>query len=274
MVKLYHEAPKSIFKRVQELTNGDYALAHLIKADREYEDIFIDAIKQGREVILDNSVFELGEAFTASSYAKMIIQLNPTWFVIPDVLDNCEATKTNVARWVFDRLPSMRREGCTSKTIGVVQGNSYSELVDCYINLRKRVDKIAFSFNYDHWLREFDFASSKEEAYMFGRIHTLNQMYTNGVLDLYKPHHLLGCALPQEFQYYRDKGWLCSWIDSIDTSNPVVHGIHGVSYDKHGLDSKISTKLCDLIDVDISNSQWSTIRNNIVQFRGMCRCFG
>lgn len=64
MVKTFHEAPKSIFNRVQSITSGDYALVHLFEEDKEYFNLFKQAVEQDREVILDNSIFELGKLLT------------------------------------------------------------------------------------------------------------------------------------------------------------------------------------------------------------------
>ena len=63
MIKIAHEAPKSIFNEMQKFTDYDYALVHLLEEDEEYLKLFEEAILKGREVILDNSIFELEEAF-------------------------------------------------------------------------------------------------------------------------------------------------------------------------------------------------------------------
>ena len=65
MIKIAHESPKSIFKEVQKYTDYDYALVHLFEEDPEYLQQFRDAKEAGREIILDNSIFELEEAFDA-----------------------------------------------------------------------------------------------------------------------------------------------------------------------------------------------------------------
>jgi len=69
MIKIAHESPKSIFEDVQRVTDYDYALVHLFEEDEEYLNQFKEAIKKGREVILDNSIFELEEAFDADRFA-------------------------------------------------------------------------------------------------------------------------------------------------------------------------------------------------------------
>ena len=64
MIKRYHEAPKCIFNKVQEHTDGDYALVHLFESDPEYLEMFKKALADGRDVILDNSTFELASPST------------------------------------------------------------------------------------------------------------------------------------------------------------------------------------------------------------------
>ena len=91
-------------------------------------------------------------------------------------------------------------------------------------------------------------------------------MIAEGVINIDKPHHLLGCGLPQEFKAYKNY----SWIDSIDTSNPVIHGIKGIWYDAQGLMNKESVKLYTLMNEDVS-SAWGAIEYNIKTFRSYCR---
>ena len=59
MIKIAHESPKSIFNEVQKHTDYDYALVHLFEEDKEYLQQFREARGAGREIILDNSIFEL-----------------------------------------------------------------------------------------------------------------------------------------------------------------------------------------------------------------------
>ena len=43
-------------------------------------------MKLGREVLLDNSIFELGEAFDSDKFAKYVEELKPSYYIVPDVL--------------------------------------------------------------------------------------------------------------------------------------------------------------------------------------------
>ena len=88
MIKIAHESPKSIFSEVQRFTDYDYALVHLFEEDKEYLKLFQDALKNGREVILDNSIFELEEAFDAEKFKYWVDDLRPSWYIVPDVLED------------------------------------------------------------------------------------------------------------------------------------------------------------------------------------------
>ena len=84
------------------------------------------------------------------------------------------------------------------------------------------------------------------------------------IIDLSKPHHLLGCGLPQEFAAYT--GY--EFIDSLDTSNPVVAGIKGIRYNGvNGLEDKPSQKLFTMINHKSDQSELDLIMDNIKTFR-------
>lgn len=261
MIKIAHEAPKSIFEDVQRFTDYDYALVHLFEEDEEYLEQFKKAIRKGREVILDNSIFELEEAFDAIKFDKWVNEIKPSWYIVPDALE--DAYKT------IDQMEDWNNKGLGyngSGKIGVVQGKTYDEIVDCYNYMNKEadVDMIAISFDYSYYTVSVPHPN-KYVSWMLGRVKLLGDLLKDGVINKEKKHHLLGCGLPQEFQFYKHSDW--DWIYSLDTSNPVVHGIKGISYKDQGLWSKESQKLFELINSDIDEIQLGTIKNNIQKFR-------
>ena len=118
MVKIAHESPIASFDTIQQYTDYDYALVHLFVENEEYLAKFEEAKLKGREIILDNSIFELGEAFDSDQFAFWIDYLKPTWYIVPDSLENAKRTMYNMAEWNFkyaDRLAAK------SKKIGVVR---------------------------------------------------------------------------------------------------------------------------------------------------------
>lgn len=93
-----------------------------------------------------------------------------------------------------------------------------------------------------------------------------------GVLDELKPMHLLGTVLPQEIKQYEDYHY--SFIKSINTSNPVVQGLHHVRYMNNGLEDKVPTMLHKMIGVKITPSEWTDIKFNIKKYRNFAGYVG
>ena len=255
-IKIAHESPKSIFKTIQSLTDYDYALVHLFEEDKEYLNLFKEAKKEGREIILDNSIFELEEAFDAERFAYWIKELEPTWYIVPDALEDSWKTCMQMADW------NENYKDIPGKKIGVVQGKTYEEIKTCYeyMNNIANVDMIAISFDYSYY-RESVPHPNKYVSWMLGRVKLLGDLLRDGVINEKKPHHLLGCGLPQEFAFYKDY----KWIYSLDTSNPVVHGIKGIPYTDQGLWDKESQKLFEMIN--FVPEKTDEIIKNVVKFK-------
>lgn len=266
-MKTFHEAPKSIFKHVQSRTDGDYFLVHLFETDTEYLNLAREAIAKGREVILDNSIFELGTAFDMEKFALWVNYLKPTYYIVPDSLDDMEGTIKNMYKWTSEYKSYINPQ---SKMIGVIQGKNYEELSNCYEYMDKEanVDKIAFSFDCK-WYSEIVPHKNKLVSWMMGRRILLSRLLSDGIINTSKPHHLLGAGLVEEFKFY-DKDTY-SWIDSVDTSSPVIYGMNKSMYDyRCGNTWKPSEKLHTLINAEISHSQMYCIEHNIKVFKNFC----
>ena len=256
MIKIAHESPKGIFKEVQGLTNYDYALVHLFEEDQEYLNLFKEAIRKGREVILDNSIFELEEAFDAERFAHWVKEIRPTWYIVPDALEDTKKTCKQMLEW------NSKYSDVPGKKIGVVQGKTYEEIAACYALMdAASVDMIAISFDYSYYTKSVPHPN-KYVSWMLGRVKLLGDLLSDGIINEDKPHHLLGVGIPQEGLFYRNY----DWIYSMDTSNPVVHGIKGIEYGEEGLWSKESQKLFEMINEPIENIDLNLVKYNINKF--------
>lgn len=259
---IFHECPNDIFHEVQLMTDGDYCLVHLMDENSDYRDLFINSRNMGSHIILDNSIFELGEAYNSERYYHWIKELKPTTFIIPDVLNDGTKTIENINNW-FEEHPPI--DGV--QAMAVVQGNSYEELVETYrkIAFDPRIGKIGFSFDSHCYLSNKN-ALTREQAWMYGRIKFISMLYDQDIANKNKPHHLLGCSLPQEILYYRN----VPWIESVDTSSPVINGILHRKYSMSGVEDKPSVKLFTLIDYKVSQEQLKLVEYNINMFRSFC----
>ena len=258
MIKIAHESPTGLFYYIQAKTDYDYCLVHLLEEDESYKELFTKACKE-REVILDNSIFELGEAFDMKKFFEWVNILEPTWYIIPDALEDSKKTIYNAYVWNQFHRPTAK-----GKSIAVVQGKSYEEIVECYQTLDEKldVDMIAISFDYSLY-EEMVPHPNKLVSWMLGRVALLGRLEKDGIINKNKPHHLLGCALPQEGQFYR--GY--DWIYSMDTSNPVVHAIKEKMYNREGLWTKDSQKLFELINYPGDKVNLNILNKNVELFR-------
>lgn len=263
MIKVSHESPLSMLEASRAYNDYDYALVHLFETQPDYYKFFKDSLKAGRHVLLDNSIFELGEAFDRIKYVEWIDMLEPTEYIIPDVLESCEGTINSANAWCYNTVYNIH---ANSKIIGVVQGRNYGELVRCYTALDSMgIDKIAISFDYSYYAEVFPHPN-KWVAFMMGRVLTLTRMMNEGVINKKKPHHLLGCAHPREFSFYTHPDF--NWIETLDTSSPIVHGLKGVRYsDNIGNWNKEKTKLVDLLDAAPDSATLDDIYYNIKHFK-------
>lgn len=258
MIRTAHEAPKSIFNEVEKYTSISYALVHLFEEDPEYLELFKKAVTKGREVILDNSIFELEQAFDADRFAYWVNELRPTWYIVPDALEDCKKTMSKMAEWNLRYSDKVY-----GKKIGVVQGKTYQQIAGCYEYMDKiaNVDMIAISFDYSYYTKSVPHPN-KYVSWMLGRVKLLGDLVRDGIINENKLHHLLGVSLPQEGLYYSQY----PWIYSIDTSNPCVHGIKGIQYSEVGLWSKESQKLVELINLPEEEIDLNKILYNVHKF--------
>jgi len=257
-IKTFHEAPKSLFKHVQTVTDGDYALVHLFEEDKEYLELFKEAIRKGREVILDNSIFELEEAFDAERFSYWVKELRPTWYIVPDALENSKKTMSQIAKW------NLKYSDLPGKKIGVVQGKTYDQIKACYEYMDKfaEVDMIAISFDYSYYTSSFPH-SNKYASWAMGRVKLLGDLLKDGIINQDKPHHLLGISLYWEGEFYSQY----PWIYSIDTSNPVVFALKNRSYERKLTWDKPSEKLFTLINTPLEDIDIELVKENILWFR-------
>lgn len=261
-----HESPISILEHSRNYNDYDYALVHLFETHPEYYSFFKASLTLGREVILDNSIFELGAAFESSKFAEYVSELKPTYYIVPDVLEDSNATMESYAKFVKDysELPGLK--------IGVVQGKTYDELVECYKFMESNSDYIAISFDYSYYQyvgrsNSKDSNQAKLERMCDGRRKFIDMLIADNIWNKQKPHHLLGASLAQEFSHYKN----IPSIRSVDTSNPVVAGIVGSRYLKGiGLYYKPKVLLADLIDAELDTDQIYDVAFNVSEFYNIC----
>lgn len=254
-MKVSHEVPYEMMNQSRLFNDFDYALVHLLPENPDYFNFFEESLKEGREVILDNSVFELGHPVSPDFYKEWILKLKPSYFIAPDKFCDHLFTIQSVKEWSF-----FAKEN-DLKMIGVIQGSTVEEMISAYREIEPFCDKIAISFA-QPLFKEL-IKTDSDDDFVFGRVYLVNKLLKEGVININKPHHLLGCSLPQELCFYRHP--LFSFIESVDSSSPILHGYEGVLYERTGLSKKIKKKLIDIIDRPVKNR--NLIEQNIQIFK-------
>lgn len=270
MIKIAHESPKSIFKEIQSKTDYDYALVHLFEEDPEYLNLFKESLSKGREVILDNSIFELGTAFEMERFMywvkeleKVAVRPNQFYYIIPDSLEDYKETVTNFEKFVRDYGMNFVSKG---RPMAVAQGRTVEEISDC-VSLYKKYGVTKIGIPYD--LSLYSLKSVLQEQCR-GRVALIGKLQSNGILSVEKDKgllHLLGVSLPQEGSLIGSSE-VKDLIGSVDTSNPVVHGLKNIRYSGlNGLSGKETTKLFTLINSVPTTEELSAVKYNVDVFR-------
>ena len=149
--------------------------------------------------------------------------------------------------------------------MGVVQGQTYADLVNCYKFMVDHADMIAISFDYSYYVLT-GLGNNKLERFANGRQRFIQNLIDENIWDWNKPVHLLGCALAREFKYYHERNIFN--IKSCDTSNPIMAGIFKLPYnDEWGLDEKPTQKLADLIETTLDEDQLDIALYNLNMFK-------
>ena len=151
-------------------------------------------------------------------------------------------------------------DDCTR--MAVVQGKDYVDAWKSFRGLKELgYKKIAISYGAT-WYNDLFPHVNKDLGKALGRLTFIGKLIQEGELSKYDRIHLLGCAVPQEFGWYRD----LKFIESIDTSNPIIHGLQGVQYNSLGLLTKSSTKI-DQIEEEITTERLYDINHNLIRFK-------
>ena len=258
-MKISHEVPIPYLKQSRGFNDYDYCLPHLLDKSKEYKQYFVRSKEMHRYIIMDNSLHELGKPYDSERLWYWMNYFKPNEFIVPDYWQDKTSTLVAAKSWLSREFPE------ETTPVAVVQASDKSEAYSCYSILKMQgYKKIAFSYGAD-WYYEAGLKSTPDKNNKFitkahGRYNTIKEFQQKGIITKFDRVHLLGCNIPQEFSWYKNM----PFIESIDTSNPVIHGLAGVKYKDYGLNEKLSHK----VDKFEGNSEyWEIALYNVEKFR-------
>jgi hypothetical protein len=260
-MKISHETPKCLLKWSKSNMDYQYALVHLLEEDEEYREHFLQCKKDGIPIYLDNSLHELGEAIGGKILEKWINILEPQHVFVPDVWENSEETIKNSQEWSNFNYPS------NTTPIAIVQATSYDEASKCYSKLKEiGYNKIAFSYGAHYYNGMFPHPNRFISGAL-GRVLVISKMFEEGIIWETDKIHLLGTYTPLEFSFYKDM----PFIESIDTSNPVMAAIDNMIYDDLGIFKKPSSNMNKCFEIPKEDVNLHILEHNIQIFRKLTK---
>ena len=256
-VKISHEVPFCLLEKSKEFNDYDYCLPHLMDQNEEYKNFFYESKKQGRYIVMDNSLHELGEAYNTERLMHWIEEIKPDEFIVPDVWENCEESIQNATIWDLYDFPK------GVEKVAVVQAKSIHEASLC-VKAYKDLGygKICFSYGASYY-NDICTHPNKDLGKALGRLMVISTLLKTGELKQDDRIHLLGCAVPQEFGWY--SGINC--IESIDTSNPVMAALEGIKYEESGLNYKPKANMNGYFYMLNDKIDYSILTHNLEKFK-------
>jgi hypothetical protein len=259
MIKVSHEVPLCLLEDSRKFNDYDYCLPHLLDEEPGYLEFFQQSKKEGRYIIMDNSLHELGEAYNHERLLHWIHEIKPNEFIVPDVWENMEESIQNAKIWKDYIFP----EGV--EKVVVVQATTLHEAFECTkIYKELGYKKICYSYGASYY-NDVIPHPNKDLGKALGRLFVISILYQQSVLTEDDRVHLLGCAVPQEFGWY--EGIKC--IESIDTSNPVMATLESIKYSDAGLTSKPKANMNDHFDIMYDEVDNNLLTHNVWKFKSI-----
>jgi hypothetical protein len=256
-MKVSHEVPLCLMHYGYEWNDYDYLLPCFMDRYPKYQEYFIQAKKDNRFIIMDNSLFE-GVVHTTEDLLNKINLIQPDVFIVPDEWNDATITLRNAKSWMIN-FKSNLPEGV--ELMAVCQGKDMTELITTYQTLVD-LGYTHIAFNHSSIAYQSLGYENPLKNQMYGRMEFIRKLVDKNIIRHDIHHHLLGCSLPQEFMAYNE--W--EFIKTVDTSNPILVGAEGKRYDNSGLEWKPKEKLEYYFEKDLSE-QIDDIIFNVNKFK-------
>jgi hypothetical protein len=147
--------------------------------------------------------------------------------------------------------------------VAVVQATTIHEAATCYQTYKDLgYKKIAFSYGASYY-NDVVPHPNQNLGKALGRMSVISALYKTRVIEDNDRVHLLGCQVPQEFGWYRG----FKFIESIDTSNPVMAALEGIRYTNSGLIEKPKANMNDYFFMLSDQVDYELLSHNILKFR-------
>ena len=275
MIKINSELPICMLDRNNELNEFDFILYHLYISNEEYREFckYQRSFYPERLMILDNSAYEFfvrGETLDMDDFVRVINELKPDFYILPDTLMNMDKTLKDTKEFL-----NKYKIRC-SRPMAVLQGNTMNELIACmFLYKDLKIKNIAIPFHnsfykdpypplwsYIRLVDKYNTSDLTEDMkYAAGRIRFIEYIKMRYLHEDFDHIHILGSHCPAEKLYYKD----IIQIKTMDTGYPVKCAIEG--YELFKEPKKPEIIIDDFMNDELKFDCKQLIRDNVTKFR-------
>ena len=235
-----------------------HVAAQRVLADLEYRAFFLEEAELGAAVIVDNGVFDLGEALPAASLVRAARAVRAQEIILPDVMHDGPATiraSDLAARQILEITDEFR----LCAVVHAADDREWNHVYDHFAS-RDYTGAIAFPAS-----------RSREPSRELpkNRVAATAYLEENGLVVPGLTYRLLGCGRTGHLELISQRTH--TWISSVDGAAPVLLGMMGVRMLPRGPYDKPPTPRVETV-THIDPGRFTLIRDNIQAARDAAGC--
>lgn len=245
-IKLCIMSPIAHLQEFSEKGDMLLALPHIVNQSAKYKEYYSGSNKK---IILDSGVIELGMPMDFERLIEIGEDVGASEIALPDYL--YDSIKT------IESATKVCKEYCDQSRIkdfsfmGIVQGNCIGEWLNCFEQLAS-LDMIT-TLGIGIYSVKMAFSSvTKKQDCLRNRLACVEILDKKNMIPKGKKLHLLGLGEPRELLYQKEY----PFINSCDTTRPIVYGLQGRRYTRDGLimgDEYIGPKMNYFMEIPEEN---------------------
>lgn len=242
----------------QEPATVHHVAAQRVLRDPSYRAFFLQEAERGAVIIVDNGVFDLGEALPAAELIRAARAVNAEEIILPDVMGDGPGT----IKASDEAAAQIRRLTDDFRLCAVVHAGDDEEWLRCY-------DHVVSSGYVGAIALPASRRPAPADQLCRSRVAATRYLEDHGLVDDRFVYRLLGLGRTGHLELFEQREH--EWIASVDGAAPVILGAMGVAMLPDGPYEKPTTPRVDDLGA-IPAHRFPLIRDNIAAVRRAAGC--
>jgi hypothetical protein len=242
----------------QDPATVHHVAAQRVLSDPEYRAFFLEEVELGAAVIVDNGVFDLGEALPATDLVRAARAVHAQEIILPDVMHDGPGT-TQASDLAARQILEITDDFRLCAVVHAADDREWHEVYDHFASCGY-VGAMAFPAS-----------RSREPSKELAKNRTAATAYLerNGLVVPGLVYRLLGFGRTGHLEFIAQRAH--TWISSVDGAAPVLLGMMGVRMFPRGPYDKPPTPRVETV-THIDPDRFTLIRENIQAARDAAGC--